>query len=56
MWYEFKSTSKEQEVMTRDHFCGLKPGPRTIFDIEVSRGYWIAPFSLFQGFRSEYEV
>jgi len=27
MWYEFKSTSERQEVMTRSHFCGVNAGP-----------------------------
>ena len=56
MWYEFKSTSKEQHVMTRDHFCGVRAGPRTIFVIELFFGYWIEKFSAFQGVRSEHEV
>ena len=56
MWYEFKSTSKEQHVMTREHFCGVRAGPRTIFVIEVFCGYWIEKFSAFQGLQSEFEV
>jgi len=46
-WYEFKSTSTSNEVMTRDHFCGYGPGPRTIFNIEAKRGYSIHDFSFF---------
>ena len=56
MWYEFKSTSREQEVMTRDHFCGVDAGPRTIFTISACRGYAIEKFSFFQGSASEFEV
>ena len=56
MWYEFKSTSKKQEVMTRPHFCGVEPGPRTIFTVEACRGYDIEKFSYFQGVDSEFEV
>jgi len=33
--------------MTRDHFCGYGPGPRTIFNIEAKRGYSIHDFSFF---------
>ena len=56
MWYEFKSTSNEQHVMTREHFCGVRAGPRTVFVIEVFCGYWIEKFSAFQGLQSEFEV
>ena len=56
MWYEFKSTSKKQEVLTRPHFCGVEPGPRTIFTVEACRGYDIEKFSFFQGVDSEFEV
>jgi hypothetical protein len=55
-WYEFKSTSKEPEVMTREHFCDVKAGPRTKFSIDVIHGYDISKFSFFQGNESEYEV
>jgi len=33
--------------MTRDHFCGHGPGPRTIFNIEAKRGYAIHQLSHF---------
>jgi hypothetical protein len=56
MWYEFKSTSTSMEVMTRDHFCGMRPGPRTIFTIDACRAYSIEKFSIFQGMEKEYEV
>jgi len=56
MWYEFKSTSKEPQIMTREHFCGVAAGPRTIFVIMLSFGYWIEKFSAFQGVRNEHEV
>ena len=56
MWHEFKSTSKKQEVLTRPHFCGVEPGPRTIFTVEACRGYDIEKFSFFQGVDSEFEV
>jgi len=46
-WYEFKSTSTNTEVMTRDHFAGMGPGPRTIFLIESKRGYSIKHLSFF---------
>ncbi len=55
-WYEFKSTSKKAEVMTRDHFCGVDAGPRTVFIVDVICGYDISRFSFFQGLDSEYEV
>jgi hypothetical protein len=54
MWYEFKSTSKNQEVM--EHFCRVSAGPRTTFVIDVILGYDINKFSFFQGGDSEYEV
>ena len=56
MWFEFKSTSKRQEVMTRPHFLGVGAGARTLFDIEVLEAYCIEKFSIFQGARSEFEV
>jgi hypothetical protein len=56
MWYEFKSTSTRQEVMTRKHFCGVNAGPRTIFTIKTTRAYAIHKFSYFQGTASEHEV
>ena len=56
MWYEFKSTSKQVEVMTRPHFCGVLPGPRTIFTVNAVCGYAIEAFSFFQGVDSEHEV
>ena len=56
MWYEFKSTSTSMEVMTRDHFCGMRPGPRTIVTIDACRAYSIEKFSIFQGMDKEYEV
>jgi hypothetical protein len=56
MWYEFKSTSTRQEVMTRKHFCGVKAGPRTIFTVKATRAYAIYKFSYFQGTASEHEV
>ena len=40
--------------MTRDHFCGMGPGPRTIFVIEAKRGYAISKLSFFG--ESEAEV
>ena len=55
-WYEFKSTSKEAEVMTREHFCDVKAGPRTKFTIDVTHAYDISKFSFFQGAESEHEV
>ena len=45
MWYEFKSTSKEEEVMTRPHFCGVDAGPRSIFVVTACRGYDIEKFT-----------
>ena len=56
MWYEFKSTSKNPEVMTREYFCGVAAGPRTTFVIDVILGYDISKFSKFQGGDSEYEI
>ena len=56
MWYEFKSTSKRMEVMTRPHFCGVNAGPRTIFNVQACCAYSIEKFSFFQGVDSEYEV
>ena len=56
MWYEFKSTSTRQEVMTRKHFCGVTAGPRTIFTVRATRAYAIHKFSYFQGNDSEHEV
>jgi len=56
LWYEFKSTSKEMEVMTRPHFCGVTAGPRTIFVVQARHGYDISRFSYFQGVDSEHEV
>jgi hypothetical protein len=56
MWYEFKSTSTQREVMMRDHFCGLNAGPRTIFIVKATRAYDIHKFSYFQGTDSEHEV
>ena len=56
MWYEFKSTSTSMAVMTRGHFCGVHPGPRTIFTVDACRAYSIEKFSIFQGMDSEYEV
>jgi hypothetical protein len=56
MWYEFKSTSKRMEVMTRPHFCGVNAGPRTIFTVQACCAYSIEKFSYFQGVDSEYEV
>jgi len=44
-WYEFKSTSTNPEVMTRPHFCGVEPGPRTIFTVTATCGYDIKDFS-----------
>ena len=55
-WYEFKSTSKQQELMTREQFCGIDAGPRTIFTVQACRAYDIARFSFYQGEQSEYEV
>lgn len=46
-WYEFKSTSTNLAVISREHFCGHGPYPRTHFHIEACRGYNIAPFSFF---------
>ena len=45
LWYEFKSTTTEAEVMIRPHFCGLGPGPRTIFTVTATCGYKIEEFS-----------
>jgi hypothetical protein len=56
MWYEFKSTSTQQEVMTREHFCGVNAGPRTIITVKATRAYSISKFSYFQGTDSEFEV
>ena len=56
MWYGFKSTSTQLEVMTRGHFCGVNAGPRTIFTVKATRAYDIHKFSYFQGTDSEYEV
>jgi len=56
MWYEFKSTSRNPQVMAREHFCGVAAGPRTTFIVDVVCGYDISPFSFFQGAESEYEV
>ena len=42
--------------MTRDHFCGVDAGPRTVFIVDVICGYDISRFSFFQGLDSEYEV
>ena len=56
MWYEFKSTSTKQEVMTREHFCGVTAGPRTIFIIDVLLAFAIKKFSFFQGVENEHEV
>ena len=56
LWYEFKSTSKGREVMTRDHFCRVDAGPRTIFTMEASYAYSIEKFSFFHGVKSEHEV
>jgi len=56
MWFEFKSTSTQQEVMTREHFCGVTAGPRTIITVEATRAYSISKFSYFQGTDSEDEV
>jgi hypothetical protein len=56
MWYEFKSTSTQQEVMMREHFCGVHAGPRTIFTVKATRAYAIHKFSYFQGIDSEHEV
>eukprot|EP00966_Prymnesium_polylepis_P274234 6335277-Prymnesium_polylepis.1 len=33
--------------MTRKHFCGMGPGPRTIFSIEAKRGYAIHQLSFY---------
>lgn len=56
MWYEFKSTSYNLEVMTRPGFCGVAAGPRTIFKVDAVRAYLIEKFSHFQGLKSECEV
>ena len=42
--------------MTRDHFCGVDAGPRTIFTIEARYAYSIEKFSFFHGVNSEHEV
>ena len=55
-WYEFKSASRRQELMTREHFCGIDAGPRTIFAVQACRAYDVARFSFYQGEHSEYEV
>ena len=55
-WDEFKSTTKEQGVITGPHFCGMGAGPRTKFTIDVTEGYDISLFSAFQGVNSEHEV
>ena len=39
VWFEFKSTSKRQEVMTRPHFLGVEAGARTLFELEVFDAY-----------------
>jgi len=56
MYFEFKSTSKRQEVMTRPHFLGVGAGPRTLLTLRVREAYCIEKFSFFQGLRSEFEV
>ena len=53
LWYEFKSTSTNQEVMSNPCFCGHQAGPRTIFCANAIQGYRIADFSKFP---SEAEV
>ena len=47
VWYEFKSTSLNREVMNHPQFCGHDPGPRTIFTIDAVRGYRITDFSFY---------
>jgi hypothetical protein len=62
MWYQFMSSSGAksetdiQKVMQRKHFCGVDPGPRTIFTVKVTRAYDIHKFSFFQGAEGEHEV
>uniref|UniRef100_A0A0G4HXZ8 NAD(P)(+)--arginine ADP-ribosyltransferase n=1 Tax=Chromera velia CCMP2878 TaxID=1169474 RepID=A0A0G4HXZ8_9ALVE len=56
MWYDFKSTAKDPSVMTRETFCGIRPGPRTIFIIQAKNAFDIEKFSRFQGRESESEV
>jgi len=56
MWYDFKSTSRVLEVMTRPQFCGVGAGPRSLFVILVDQAYDISDFSFFQGINSEHEV
>ncbi len=42
--------------MTREHFCGVNAGPRTIITVKATRAYAIHKFSYFQGTDSEHEV
>ncbi len=62
MWYQFMSSSGAksetdiQKVMHRKNFCGVDPGPRTIFTVKVTRAYEIHKFSFFQGAEGEHEV
>ena len=45
-WYEFKSASRDVEVMYHDRFCGMA-GPRTIFTIQATEAYSIDQLSHF---------
>ena len=56
LWYEYKSTSRSEEVMDKPHFAGKRAGPRTIFYIHATDAYSIEKFSFLQGKASEYEV
>ena len=55
-WYEFKSSSTKREVMSRPHFCGHEPGPRTIFVIEAIHAYDIRAFSFYGDSEGEVRV
>jgi hypothetical protein len=42
--------------MQRKNFCGVDPGPRTIFTVKVTQAYDIHKLSFFQGAEGEHEV
>ena len=47
LWYDFKSTSANIEVMSEPGFCGHLPGPRTIFIVDAVCAYKIGKLSHF---------